>query len=550
MDGMHQTLRGRRAPPEPVPRPAWRASTMACERSAAPILLRTFETWLRTVFGLRTNRPAMVLLSRPCGDQLQDVQLSAGELSGTGGRRDRSGPGLRQLADRLRQLAVQDDVAGGGGPQRVLDPVRAGPLHQVAARAVAERGEDRLVVLGHREHDHLRRAGGARPASGSPPAPTRRAAARRAARHPARAAVTTAATSSARSASPTSSTPVHVEERGGEPHAEHRVVVDDEDPERRHGRTAGSRTCTPGAVRRVGGERDRAAELRRPARASRPARRPSREPGATPTPSSTTSMSTAAPVSMRSQQLAAAAWRTTFVSASVTIRYVATSTAAGSAGSRRGRSRCSSTASSSERANSRDRPDQAELIECGRTQVADDPLDLDDRGVDLVRQPLEEAERATSASTTCVPLELADRGAQPERDAGERRPEPVVQVAPEPSSLLLARGDDGQARAAQLRGEAHPAHREGQRRGQLVERRGIPRPEGRCVGPADDEPADDLVAMAQRDLLRVGRRRAERGRALPPARARRRRWRRRRGASPVRGWRPAPAAAPRRPPAC
>lgn len=45
------------------PRPCSRAATIAAERSATPILVRTLARTLRTVFGLSTSRRAMVGLS-------------------------------------------------------------------------------------------------------------------------------------------------------------------------------------------------------------------------------------------------------------------------------------------------------------------------------------------------------------------------------------------------------------------------------------------------------------------------------------------------------
>src|SRR5437762_5623830 len=46
-------------------RPLRRAITIACDRSPALSLARTFDTLLRTVFGVRTSSRAIVWLSRP-----------------------------------------------------------------------------------------------------------------------------------------------------------------------------------------------------------------------------------------------------------------------------------------------------------------------------------------------------------------------------------------------------------------------------------------------------------------------------------------------------
>src|SRR3954454_2000880 len=48
-----------------VPRPASRARTMASERLGTPSLVRTFDTWLRTVLRLSTNVSAIWALDIP-----------------------------------------------------------------------------------------------------------------------------------------------------------------------------------------------------------------------------------------------------------------------------------------------------------------------------------------------------------------------------------------------------------------------------------------------------------------------------------------------------
>ncbi len=78
-----------------------------------------------------------------------------------------------------------------------------------------------------------------------------------------------------------------------------------------------------------------------------------------------------------------------------------------------------------------------------------------------------------------------------------------MQVAPQPAALLLARRDDGDARPAQVGGQSNPAHGEAERAGELLEDLPIARADRRPVGPSDDQPADDLVAMAQQHLAVV-----------------------------------------------
>ena len=87
-----------------------RASTMACDRSLAWILANTFDTWLRTVFGLSTRRRAIDVVVEALGDQRQDVELAVGQLGERPARRRAAGVG--ELADRLGQVVVEHDVAG------------------------------------------------------------------------------------------------------------------------------------------------------------------------------------------------------------------------------------------------------------------------------------------------------------------------------------------------------------------------------------------------------------------------------------------------------
>jgi hypothetical protein len=48
----------------------------------------------------------------------------------------------------------EDDLAGADGLDRALDLLAACALEQVPARAGPHRGEHRLVVLHHRQHQH------------------------------------------------------------------------------------------------------------------------------------------------------------------------------------------------------------------------------------------------------------------------------------------------------------------------------------------------------------------------------------------------------------
>ena len=80
-----------------------------------------------------------------------------------------------------------------------------------------------------------------------------------------------------------------------------------------------------------------------------------------------------------------------------------------------------------------------------------------------------------------------------------------MQVAPQPAAFLLACRDDRHTRPPQIGGQPDPAHGEAERADQLLEDLSIARPDRGSVGPPDDQPADDLVAMAEQDLTVVRR---------------------------------------------
>ena len=111
------------------------------------------ETWLRTVFGLRHE---------PCGDRRR---WCGPARSGRGPRaRARSAPGRRlgRRSARRRSSSISRRAIAGpkiASPRRdradgAHDLVLVGALEQVAARAGAHGGEDRVVVLEHRQHQH------------------------------------------------------------------------------------------------------------------------------------------------------------------------------------------------------------------------------------------------------------------------------------------------------------------------------------------------------------------------------------------------------------
>ena len=247
----------------------------------------------------------MVWLSSPSATSSRMANSRWGEQ---GERAVRRCPAhLGQLGHRLGQRVVEHDVAGGDRPQGVLDALRSGALDQVAAGPVAQRRERRVVVLRHRQHDHLdRRMVGGEPAVDVEPGPVDQAHVeqhdvRRGRRHERRDLVGALGL-------PDELDALHLVDGGRQAHPEHGVIVDDGDPQPRrpgsHGRAAGRRTwtCVP---RGSCGERD----IDPPSSTARSLIAVSPTPAVVsspmPMPSSTTSISTVGPVAMVSQQLTA-----------------------------------------------------------------------------------------------------------------------------------------------------------------------------------------------------------------------------------------------------
>ena len=71
--------------PDPAPpKPTSRARRMAPDRSETCSLLMMLDAWLCTVLGLTRKRLATPALSRPRGQQPQDLGLTFGELEKKG----------------------------------------------------------------------------------------------------------------------------------------------------------------------------------------------------------------------------------------------------------------------------------------------------------------------------------------------------------------------------------------------------------------------------------------------------------------------------------
>ena len=131
------------------PRPALRARTIASERSCRLSLVRMFETWLRTVFVLSVKCAAMRAFDQPWAMRSSSSRSRAVRSGNGSGRRGAE----TNAIDPLRDRRPEHRLAAIDGLDRAHDLVGACALEQVAARAGAHRGEHRLVVLQHRQHE-------------------------------------------------------------------------------------------------------------------------------------------------------------------------------------------------------------------------------------------------------------------------------------------------------------------------------------------------------------------------------------------------------------
>ena len=118
-----------------------------------------FETWLRTVFGESPSWAVISAFDRPRATSSR-ISCSRSVSSGNGalgaGRR-----GLREVGHQPpRHGRAEDRVARRDRPHRAEELGALGALEQVAARAGLDRREDRIVVVGHREHEHGDMGGG------------------------------------------------------------------------------------------------------------------------------------------------------------------------------------------------------------------------------------------------------------------------------------------------------------------------------------------------------------------------------------------------------
>ena len=195
-------------------------------------------------------------------------------------------------------------------------------------------------------------------------------------------------------------------------------------------------------------------------------------------------------------------WRATLVSASVAMRYAATSTAAGR--SLRGvrgldgdLERGAVGAPVEAGGVLAQGADQAQTVQCGRSQVVDEAAHVVDGGGGLGAQ---------LGKDRHGPLRLGRRqppgGVDLEYHPGQRRAEAVVQVAAQPAALLLARGDEALPRPGQLARQHRRPDRDRDRRGEQRQDPLVGGVQPNLAGAQpDDELADRLVALPQPDRV-------------------------------------------------
>ena len=201
----------------------------------------------------------------------------------------------------------------------------------------------------------------------------------------------------------------------------------------------------------------------------------------------------------------ACAWRATFVSASWAIRNAAASTAAGSGGSGSGSAISQpSSAPLSAAACWRSAPVSPSWSSAGGRSP------YTSRRTSATVPSRLAAARSSSVSAACrVGGEQAPGGVDREDSAGERRPEPVVQVAAQPPALLLARGDEPLARALDLDRERDGAGGGARAAGEVLEQPPVGVGQRLAVrARADQQRADPLARVDEREPQRdagVGR---------------------------------------------
>ena len=551
-----------RRPRVSPPRPASRARTIASARSRTWSFEKMFDTWLRTVFGESTRCAVISAFDRPCATSSRisrSRSVSSGNAaSGTA----RCGPG--EVGHQPpRDGRTEDRVARRHGPHRPDELGSLGALEQVAPRAGLDRGEDRVVVVGHRQHEHRDVGGGVHDPAGrlDPIHAGHRQVHQDDVRMECRdladglgsrrrfandergpAAVPSTARRPLRNEAWSSAMRIRVSARGSSPGVMRGGPRAPASPPGRDPRNRGRpRNGVPVAGRSRGVAVRRRASRRCPRlrrRASRPAPRRARAStrGRRPARRRTAALARrrrprARSVSRRSRRtvtrhVVAPAWRTAFVTASTAIRYAATSTAAVSSGSGCGLASTlivgvpAAPPASRRAACWRDRFDEPELVERRWPQPVDEAAHIGQRHADVAAKLVEQLPR-----TLGIRPERRGRGLGAQADRGQRRPEAVMQVPPEPTALLLAGDDEPLPRPREIVPQPDRADRGSRLPPEVLEQPQLVAAEAGLTGAhAQHEPSDSLRAVDERHVdawRRVARRvRPRRVRCRPHRRAR------------------------------
>ncbi|MDP9358267.1 MAG: hypothetical protein M3R02_23865, partial [Chloroflexota bacterium] len=153
-----------------------------------------------------------------------------------------------------------------------------------------------------------------------------------------------------------------------------------------------------------------------------------------------------------------------------------------------------------------DRPDEAKFVQGGRPQRVDDAADVGHR---LLRLRLEVRQQSVGDR---VVAEAVARRRQLQAEAGQPRPEAVVQIAPETAALLFARGDQAPARALEVGGESRGVRRDPRLPRDLFQQAAIRHAEALSGGTRrEDQGPDSRALVDERQPDEVGRRRSGAG---------------------------------------
>ena len=120
-------------------RPRRAAVVTASVRLEAPSLPHSEATWNLAVFSLMPRRRAMPLLGRPCGDQLEHLQLARGQRLGSAAGTRRAVTG--SASEVGRQGQVEQDQAGLGRADGQVELLGVDVARQARPAAQARSGE-------------------------------------------------------------------------------------------------------------------------------------------------------------------------------------------------------------------------------------------------------------------------------------------------------------------------------------------------------------------------------------------------------------------------